>query len=50
MFLFFINLIRVEESHNGGSFCCLLSSLNAGEANILDLLHMIYLIINSVKS
>ena len=33
---FLINLIRVEESHKGGSSSRLLSSLNAGEANISD--------------
>ena len=35
-YVFFINLIRVEESHKGGSSSRLLSSLNAGEANISD--------------
>jgi hypothetical protein len=33
-YVFFINLIRVEESHKGGSSSRLLSSLNAGEENI----------------
>lgn len=36
VFFFLINLIRVEESHKGGSSSRLLSSLNAGEANISD--------------